>query len=1840
MSSHAWLDSLSEDWPSVPNSLRFPPPQKARDQRDATPDSAKSSGTKIPRPRSHTGPERKFVLTPGRNSSTVLNERTPSDVNIPPITARRTISKPSQPSLRGHRPSNSFNDFSPAGSVVRDVRDVGSIGSVVHNTIHRSNSSSPEKANGDTPEWRRRLLYGNIAYGEQRDLFTSAANGLEDIFKQPEPKPLADRSGNGGDQFSRSGSNLPSSPPVRAQQSSNSDTPSDDSFQEDLPRPSQSKGRAMNYKLNDEEADASQNSGMSSPWSIPSPAPEDKVTAASSQLSPRSKLPVPAENNHNHPNNARIPSSQSAADYEDFSPILIERHSSEDGKIEFAPVSLSASELKDRLEKLQNDQVFYQSSEESGSRPGSNTQASQAAGAFKDLNSFVNLRRGGRSADGASQLYTLTPALGNISDMLPEDSLQASTPKQFPSIRGYDPENKIRARIPSFPAAPYPSPEKQAREAAGNGDSPLKLFGQYDTFTNQTLLRRISQFEDPNTSPSQGSLGDRQASAEHLFKTPSRASSGPRRTPQKVADPPKQPTRSFSQFGAGELDNYAFNDDFTRHSNESDDGSVVHHSVSFSATGTPSPPQAKIVVGKRRKPESTSSTQGRTSSTQGRTLSRDLAEQARNALGNPHQQDLAAEYKRHRTSPSKNPTPKRRRTLHQSDIAFGAEDDSSLLSAHGSPQQLVPGRKRKDARAGDVQQTANAHILASRQMLRPRTPTPSQGSIAQRHDRLRPSARFLQEEIARLPQPGQLGRKPSIKTEDYMVEAVRIMAAIRGKSGLQSGLGSLEESDEEHMRPMDDYFGDDASVQDSTQERLSRPPSRDGKPLPRTAHRQEDPRVVNHLRKYEELSDMDDIIATSLRSLGVSKEDIRAVQALERNSNSSRSENSEEFLDQNEPVSDPPNIRISENPLRYEHSTAAEQAERFRDQFPSTASGSESGFSTVRTGSSRGSDTRKTIAPESVSHLIPDQVGGMLFDKVKGVWLKKKPPATRQKPERSNTLISENSEDDVFADIPDLTVDVSKEIQNLRVKLAQQTAAAAQAADIASQLRAEPGGTLKSILIKDSVNRSNKTDSRSPSRLLRQFTELDEEDVGDEIINHNDHLEDSSPKRRAQVGFSSPVSVVIQDVPTASSPEVPKVLVSEPITMHLPKQAERQGRRKPSLQPPNGKSIPRPRGATGAPSRHLSVHNQGFIPPPMSVIEEQDEDSRDGKSKVDRGLSILPDQSVAGRTSSIIRSRQTSLNIVVSATPRPKAQPRPENAEIIGHYVGNMSLSSLPEFTPHQERSYALEVSYVLGDHNLVTGDGNQPHMSQAVRNLVDKIAEVEAFEPFWEDMREIELRDKKLGSLHMLDRFCSRLVKLNASHNSIRALDGIPTTVRELTISRNLLSDLTSWDRLMNLQYVDISNNEIRSLSSFRNLVHLRELVANNTGLVNLDGINYHETLLTVSARGNAIQELDFEGTGLVRLTSLDLEGNNLRKIENLHELSSLSRLCLKGNRLTEFVPVEALALKHLVISDNKLKSLDLTAMPHLNLVYADRNRLTTVTGLRRARHLDSLSIREQGGSKSFDMSMLAEAYEVRKLFLSGNRVGSFTPLRDFLNLQTLDLANCGVQRLPDDLGQMLPNLRVLNLNFNGLADISGLMGIARLKRLHLAGNRFAAADLRTLTRVLADFPWLTELDLRGTPLTHGFYPSMHVVVRQEKDETQPTIDPFKLPDADVARDATFCGLLDMDTRIERRTYERKLARGCKQLQRLDGLLVNKRVRHVKDIVWKNMVERGLLLRPDGSPFDLSNVTLEDDGLSSTVVTEEDGEDRSPSKRVVSSKRRVKIPDESTRWEAEDSFA
>jgi Leucine rich repeat len=222
---------------------------------------------------------------------------------------------------------------------------------------------------------------------------------------------------------------------------------------------------------------------------------------------------------------------------------------------------------------------------------------------------------------------------------------------------------------------------------------------------------------------------------------------------------------------------------------------------------------------------------------------------------------------------------------------------------------------------------------------------------------------------------------------------------------------------------------------------------------------------------------------------------------------------------------------------------------------------------------------------------------------------------------------------------------------------------------------------------------------------------------------------------------------------------------------------------------------------------------------------------------------------------------------------------------------------------------------------------------------------------------------------------------------------------------------------------------------------------------------------------------------------------------------------------------------------------------------------------------HLTELTTLSISASLNVD-----DCFEVRKLYVSGNVFPSFTPKLDFLNLQYLELANAGLTKLPVQFGNMVQNVRVLNLNFNALNDIRPLRGIKRLKKLLLAGNRLTR--LRKTTSVLAKLHNLSKIDLRNNPLTVGFYLAATEgrLVRNPKEHLHPNVDPFSLSMADKEADGPYRARLDEDTKLKRKVYEMLIGFGCPYLKELDGMTFDKDQVLVRDKTWERLKQLGIV--------------------------------------------------------------
>jgi len=66
----------------------------------------------------------------------------------------------------------------------------------------------------------------------------------------------------------------------------------------------------------------------------------------------------------------------------------------------------------------------------------------------------------------------------------------------------------------------------------------------------------------------------------------------------------------------------------------------------------------------------------------------------------------------------------------------------------------------------------------------------------------------------------------------------------------------------------------------------------------------------------------------------------------------------------------------------------------------------------------------------------------------------------------------------------------------------------------------------------------------------------------------------------------------------------------------------------------------------------------------------------------------------------------------------------------------------------------------------------------------------------------------------------------------------------------------------------------------------------------------------------------------------------------------------------------------------------------------------------------------------------------------------------------------------LPDDLARLIPNVRVLNLNYNFLEDVRPLEGLTRLEKLTVIGSRLKGT--KALIRLLEKLPDVEMVDLR----------------------------------------------------------------------------------------------------------------------------------------------------------------
>lgn len=195
---------------------------------------------------------------------------------------------------------------------------------------------------------------------------------------------------------------------------------------------------------------------------------------------------------------------------------------------------------------------------------------------------------------------------------------------------------------------------------------------------------------------------------------------------------------------------------------------------------------------------------------------------------------------------------------------------------------------------------------------------------------------------------------------------------------------------------------------------------------------------------------------------------------------------------------------------------------------------------------------------------------------------------------------------------------------------------------------------------------------------------------------------------------------------------------------------------------------------------------------------------------------------------------------------------------------------------------------------------------------------------------------------------------------------------------------------------------------------------------------------------------------------------------------------------------------VRTLRISDNELSTLDMSDFPKLRTLYADGNRISSLSRSRShgndVSRLENLSLRNQRCSNLRISS--TELAPVKRLYVSGEpfipySIPSVPPggmITDFFvgnkldshffphslpNLLYLEAAACSLSTLPSNFANCMSNLKILNLNYNFLSSLDGLGGLRKLRKLTVVGCRLGGKE-KGLVQSLRGLQGLEELDLR----------------------------------------------------------------------------------------------------------------------------------------------------------------
>ncbi|XP_069063527.1 leucine-rich repeat-containing protein 9 [Pleurodeles waltl] len=320
---------------------------------------------------------------------------------------------------------------------------------------------------------------------------------------------------------------------------------------------------------------------------------------------------------------------------------------------------------------------------------------------------------------------------------------------------------------------------------------------------------------------------------------------------------------------------------------------------------------------------------------------------------------------------------------------------------------------------------------------------------------------------------------------------------------------------------------------------------------------------------------------------------------------------------------------------------------------------------------------------------------------------------------------------------------------------------------------------------------------------------------------------------------------------------------------------------------------------------------------------------------------------------------------------------------------------SFNEFTSLEDVSYLPNLEYLDASHNRVItlegfkGMGKLKHLDLSWNQLKKTKEEIHSLHKHAPNLLNLYLQNNPWHKPALV-----RLTVIGRLRTLI-SLDGVPITESEAAVALRLTSGSRITQGLL--------------------LLHSRTDQARPRCLTLLPAA---QILTQVSKNKPDIS--DFNNSWFAKITTLNLDGQNLYKLSNLDKLENLRWASFSNNFLTKIEGLEnCLNLEELALDENCITNLEgLSKLTKLMRLSVNNNQLT---GLDRQvidclSHLHFLSAENNSITS---LSGLQKAYTLIELYISNNRISSnqeIYHLKNLNNLVILDLHGNLISKIQDN--------------------------------------------------------------------------------------------------------------------------------------------------------------------------------------------------------------------------------